>query len=102
MNPEFEVTSASVLERTRAGQCETLVEDAALTPLERRLLAISTGYTALGDLLALLGESELPEAAVRKLVGAGLLRSAKSDRKALDKSPPLWSSRRYAVEANSQ
>ena len=99
-NQEFLLTPALVLERTRSGQCETLKADANLSPLERRLLAIATGYTALGDLLGLLGETELPQTAVTKLLDAGLLRPAKNERKALDKTPPLWSSRRYVVEAS--
>jgi hypothetical protein len=100
LKTEFLLTSASVLERTRAGQCETLTEDAALNPLERRLLAIVTGYTAIGDLLGLLGEADLPQTAIKKLMEAGLLRVASNTCKALDKTPPLWSSRRYAMAAS--
>jgi hypothetical protein len=47
-------------ERTRAGQCEMLTQRAPLSPVDRRLLAIVNGYTPLGDLLAFLGESEVP------------------------------------------
>jgi hypothetical protein len=62
-------------ERTRAGQCEMLTQRASLCPVDRRLLAIVNGCTPLGDLLALLGESVVPQDTVNKLLNAGLIRA---------------------------
>jgi hypothetical protein len=75
---QFQVATApeTCFERTRAGQCEILTQNAALGALDRRLLALVNGYTPLGDLLALLGESEVPQQTVMALLKAGLIRRA--------------------------
>jgi hypothetical protein len=68
------VVPETCFERTRPGQCEMLTQRASLNPLDRRLLAIINGFTPLGDLLALLGETEVPQDSVTRLLNAGFMR----------------------------
>jgi hypothetical protein len=75
------VTADSVFERTRAGQCELLNHECSLGPIDKRLLAIVTGYTPLGDLLALLGETTCPSESVYKLLEDGLIKIAEKKNK---------------------
>lgn len=70
---EPSLTLSEVYERTDAGQREMLTKTAALNDLDRRLLGVVTGYTSLEDILGLLGHVEEPQAAVRRLLGAGLI-----------------------------
>jgi hypothetical protein len=74
----FIVTPQLRLERTRAGQQDMLTCQASLTPMERRLMAIINGHTPLRDLLALLGETEVPQASVMTLLKAGLIRRSET------------------------
>jgi hypothetical protein len=90
------VTPQTCLERTRAGQQDMLTCRAALTPVERRLMAIVNGHTPLRDLLALLGEAEVPQASVMTLLNAGLVR--RSDVKAHSTLLHAHRSGRRAIE----
>jgi hypothetical protein len=74
MRSQTVIGPETCFERTRAGQCEMLSQRETLSPIERRLLAIVNGYTPLGDLLALLGEAEVPQDTITKLLDAGCLR----------------------------
>jgi hypothetical protein len=94
LDPTPLLTADAVLERTRSGQCETLSQSSRLSAQERRLLAILTGFTSLGDLLALLGETEVPQAVLAKLMDEGLVRVAVPKRKA-PPSPALWTKNRH-------
>lgn len=86
-----------VYERTRAGQCQILTSRMALSPLESRLLAIMTGFTKLEDLLALLGESELPHAAVDKLLQAGFIKPVEVRARVSADTQPMWKGRNYSA-----
>jgi hypothetical protein len=65
-------------ERTRAGQQDMLTAQTVLSPAERRLLALVNGHTPLRDLLALLGETEVPQASVMTLLNSGLIRRSET------------------------
>jgi hypothetical protein len=66
----------SIYERTPAGQNEILSHHAKLSPLQRHLLSMVTGYTATKDILALLGLDEIPHEAITRLLSAGLIQAA--------------------------
>jgi hypothetical protein len=74
MQSQTVISPETCFERTRAGQCEMLTKRVALSPVDRRLLAIVNGYTPLGSLLALIGETEVPQATISTLLDAGLIR----------------------------
>lgn len=88
-----------VFERTRAGQCQILTSRVALSPLESRLLAIMTGFTKLEDLLALLGESELPHAAVDKLLQAGFIKPVQARTRMGADTQPMWKGRPHSASS---
>jgi hypothetical protein len=75
MHSQTVIGPGTCFERTRAGQCEMLTQRAPLSPVDRRLMAIVNGYTPLGDLLPLLGETEVHQESVTKLLNAGYIRA---------------------------
>jgi hypothetical protein len=76
----------SIFERTHAGQCEMLTHEVKLTDFERSLLAVVTGFTSLGDIMTLLGVTDIPHASVATLLAEGLISPTESARTVLDAS----------------
>jgi hypothetical protein len=78
-----------IFERTHAGQCEMLTHEVELDDFERRLLGILTGFTSLGDIMQLLGEAEIPQSAIQKLLAEGLIQPHEAKRSEVNKQVHL-------------
>lgn len=72
MTQLYDLSDDSVFERTALGGMSTFRQPEDLSPLERRLLLMVTGYTPIKDLMSLLNEAA-PVTLVKGLLDRGLI-----------------------------